>query len=359
MHRIFLVHLEPIETRYTAQWRKHIPKLIADNVACEIIDIDGPDNIPTATTPGAFLNFGGTNVWKSNQMEQLSRMFTEGDIRTGDHIVFTDAWNTGILQCRYMKELLNIDVKLHGMWHAGSYDPQDFLGRLIKNKAWSLSTEKAIFHALDFNHFATQFHIDMFFKNCLNVDPHYTPLLAEEIAECGGVVRTGWPMEYLEEELDPFYTPDKEDLILFPHRIAPEKQPELFRELASLLPEYKFVMCQSYNLSKEDYHRMLGKAKIVFSANLQETLGISCYEGLLVEALPLVPNRLSYVEMYTDPFKYAPELSEQGEWDLNGLADIIIDMMENYDDYVAQIPACKKKVQGFFHADNFLNTLRS
>ena len=49
---------------------------------------------------------------------------------------------------------------------------------------------------------------------------------------------------------------------------------------------------------------MLGEAKMVFSANLQETLGISWYEGLLVDTIPMVPDRLSYKEMATEDFKY-------------------------------------------------------
>jgi hypothetical protein len=51
-------------------------------------------------------------------------------------------------------------------------------------------------------------------------------------------------------------------------------------------------------LTKEEYHTLLGESKMVFSANLQETLGISCYEGAVVGAIPLVPDRLSYTEMY-------------------------------------------------------------
>jgi len=48
----------------------------------------------------------------------------------------------------------------------------------------------------------------------------------------------------------------------------------------------------------------------VFSANLQETLGISAYEGALVNAIPMVPDRLSYTEMYDDDFKYPSEWTE-------------------------------------------------
>ena len=52
---------------------------------------------------------------------------------------------------------------------------------------------------------------------------------------------------------------------------------------------------------------------MVFSANLQETLGISCYEGALAGAIPMVPDRLSYSEMYADGFKYPSEWTES--WD--------------------------------------------
>ena len=50
-----------------------------------------------------------------------------------------------------------------------------------------------------------------------------------------------------------------------------------------------------------------------FSANTQETLGISCYEGALVGASPMVPDRLSYSEMYGDSFLYPSEWTEDFE----------------------------------------------
>ena len=73
------------------------------------------------------------------------------------------------------------------------------------------------------------------------------------------------------------------------------------------MPEYEFVICQERQLTKNEYHNILGEAKIVFSANLQETLGISWYEGVIVGALPLVPDRLSYSEMAVPEFKYPSE----------------------------------------------------
>jgi hypothetical protein len=58
---------------------------------------------------------------------------------------------------------------------------------------------------------------------------------------------------------------------------------------------------------------LLERSKMVFSANVQETLGISCYEGALAGALPMVPDRLSYSEMYMDDFKYPSKWTESWE----------------------------------------------
>jgi predicted dienelactone hydrolase len=49
----------------------------------------------------------------------------------------------------------------------------------------------------------------------------------------------------------------KRDIILFPHRIAPEKQVDIFRDLAEQLPEYEFVVCQEQELTKNEYHNLV------------------------------------------------------------------------------------------------------
>lgn len=304
MATIFLIDLEAVETRYTGQWKTHVPELL-QKAGHNVTIISGPGDIPSATTPGAFLNFGGTNIYKANQVEQLGRLFCAGSVKAGDHFIFTDAWHPGIINLKYMSELLNIPVKIHALWHAGSYDPQDFLGRLIGDAPWVRHAEKSFFHAIDHNYFATDFHVEMFSNN----------LFHDETVEAADdkIIRTGWPMEYMEQTLAPFKNLNKRNLILFPHRIAPEKQVDIFRDLAKQLPQYEFIVCQDQQLTKKEYHILLGQAKMVFSANLQETLGISCYEGALVDAIPMVPDRLSYSEMYSNIFKYNSEWTESWE----------------------------------------------
>lgn len=353
---VYIVDLESVPTRYTVEWKESFPKLLSKH-GHNVVVIDGPNDIPECTTPGAFLNFGGTNIYKSVQVEKIARLFTEGKVKNGDNFIFTDSWHPGIINLKYMSELLGVYITIHGLWHAGSYDPQDFLGRLIGSAPWVRHTEKALYHAIDRNYFATDFHIQMFCKNLLGyMDDSVIQQFSKD-----KIVRTGWPMEYMDSLLTPYKNMEKRNLILFPHRIAPEKQVEIFRDLKYWLPQYEFVICQEQHLTKNEYHNLLGEAKLVFSANLQETLGISCYEGAVVDAIPMVPDRLSYSEMYLDTFKYP------SEWTINWgnynthrqeLCYKIIEYMENYKSFVPKVQQQAYNLkEHFFSSSSLLGKL--
>jgi len=366
MARIFLVDLEAVETRYTGEWKTHLPMLLKKH-GHDVQVISGPNDIPRATTPGAFLNFGGTNIYKSSQVEKIGRLFCEGKILAGDHFIFTDAWHPGIINLKYMSELLEIPVITHGLWHAGSYDDQDFLGRLIGPAQWVRHAEKSFYHCFDHNYFATEFHVKLFFDELLNDGVFDNPWYDEDWRDRytdnnQKIVRSGWPMEYMEDTLLMYKNMPKRDLILFPHRLAPEKQVEIFMDLKESLPQYEFVICQERQLTKNEYHNLLGESKLVFSANLQETLGISWYEGAIVGAIPMVPDRLSYSEMALDVFKYP------SEWTLDfnnyriyreKIIAQIIQYMENYEKYLprlnTQVDTLKKD---FFSCNRLLEMLK-
>jgi hypothetical protein len=256
-----------------------------------------------------------------------------------------------------MSELLEIPVVTHGLWHAGSYDPQDFLGRLVGDKPWVRHAEQSFYNAYDHNYFATQFHIDLFCENLLGRKSNITTYFAKN-----KIVRTGWPMEYMEDTLTMYKNMPKRNLILFPHRIAPEKQVEIFRDLKEHLPQYEFVVCQDQQLTKNEYHNLLGEAKLVFSANLQETLGISWYEGAVVDAIPMVPDRLSYSEMALDTFKYPSEWTESYEAYSVHRPNVVKTIIEHMENYQTRIPQLRKQTEflrdNFFSAAELLNNIK-
>ncbi len=358
---IWIFSLEPIESRYTYQWYNSVP-LLLDNELKEkynVVQINGIQN-STQVTPGAFLNFSDTNYWKSSQLCAFLDHYDTDQVSDNDHFLFTDAWNPIILQIKYMKDLLGTNWILHGLWHSGSYDPQDALGQLIKDKTWSKYTEQAIFYALDHNYFATRFHINMFCGRCLDVNFK----AVEELIKSRRIIRTGWPMEYLTTELAPYANIPKRDLILFPHRISSEKQVDIFRDLARHLPNYEFVVCQDQQLTKYEYHTLLGQAKIIFSASLQETLGIVCgIEGPMLNAIPVVPCRLSYSEMFNEHFKYPSEWTDSYSSYIDNREHIIkfiMYFMINYNEFLPELHDQFEKLRTeYFTATKLIETIKS
>jgi len=333
---IYIVDIEAVDTRYTKQWKEHLPKQMQRATNSNVVVISGGE-VPQATTPGAFLNFAGTNNYKSQQMLEISRLFANGEVKDGDYFLYTDAWNPTVIQIKYMAELLGVKIKVGGMWHAGSYDPQDFLGRLIGDADWCRSAERSMYECYDDNFFATEFHKKLFAESFPN-------LIAKTCI-------VGWPMEYLANSFAQYKGMPKKNLILFPHRIAPEKQPDIFYDLKDSMSQYEFVVCQDKQLTKNEYHNLLGEAKIVFSANLQETLGISWYEGALVGTLPLVPDRLSYSEMATPEVLYPSEWTSSWENYLEHKTELMehIDKMMTLNDYESVCNKLTDKVSSFFN----------
>ena len=89
-------------------------KLATIRTISELRVIEGADNIPEATTPGAFLNFGGTNIYKASQLIKIAEMFCNGKIKSGDKFLYTDAWNqpyTGTNNEGYWDSYANTQIK--------------------------------------------------------------------------------------------------------------------------------------------------------------------------------------------------------------------------------------------------------
>lgn len=337
---IWLIPLEYIETRYTAEWATKVPAMLyeyareelkldvmemsihnkytMDNYSdyldrtqsgvipmCEILTIPGdmPSQVASA---GAFINFASTNVWKSTQAARIAECFHRGLVKAGDVFYFTDAWNPVILQVRYMSDLLGIPVKIVGQWHAGWHDPNDFLGKKA-GELWCSTTEAALFHAIDANLFTTNFYRDMFFERLDHLIQFEKS--GYDVEKCPV---QGYPHRYLADKLSAYRFNKKERIVLFPHRIAEEKRPDLFRQLEAEVkarPGYEdvqFIIAQETPLTKAEYHELLGRSKVVFSCAEQETYGIAQTEAVFAGAYPLMPNKLSYAEMYNDEFLYEP-----------------------------------------------------
>jgi glycosyltransferase involved in cell wall biosynthesis len=341
---IYLVSLEPLETRYTAQWKKWIWDAF-EKEGFQVTDIEGP-TLDQYRTGASFLNFYATNIWKSHQIAEIARLFNNGTVKEGDIFFHYDAWHYGVIAIHYMSSLAGPKVKQCGIWHAGSYDPNDLLG-MAGLYDYYKGFELSLFNCLDKSFVATRYH-----RNLIASSFFLEPRINDDT-----IVVTGLPYDFSQLAYMPII--EKENIFIFPHRISPEKQPDIFLDLRHRFPEYEFIVCQDLNLSKDEYHSLLRRAKVMFSANLQETWGIGTFEALASGCLIIVPDRLSYQEMYDSTFKYPSDWTRSQDHYLRhreDLVDFIRRKLDNYHDgqYTILLKQNLAKVQRIYCDIHFI-----
>lgn len=331
MNTIYIVPIEPIDARYTKQWYDNIPVILKSAIAeqnldLEVITVDGTP-VAEGTTSGAFLDFAATNVYKSSQTEQISAWFSQGKIRAGDKFLVTDAWNFAITAIKYMSDLLNIPVEIHGIWHAGAYDPTDILGFKMQ-KPWPWHQETAWFHCCDYNYYATDFHKRMFLENLsIPAEFHHK------------AVRSGQPHTPIIEQCGTGWSVPKQEIMIWPHRYNSDKQPDIVEDLRHYVSADTMIT-QKMNLDKSQYYDLLSKCSVIFSCSLHENLGISIMEAVLSGVIPVLPNRCSYSEMYLPEFLYPAEWTEnQTSYRKNrdALVEFVNDRIQNRDKYLTAL----------------------
>jgi len=304
MTNIYIVPLERIDSRYTAQWYTSIPSDLRNTMQSrgisnvQVVNVDGVEPTVDATTSGAFLNFAHTNSFKATQVEAISHMFARGDVKAGDVFLFTDAWHFGITALRYMSELLDIPVGIMGIFHAGAYDPSDILGMKM-SKPWPWHQERAWYYACDYVFYATDFHRQMFLNN-LNI-----PLEDQYRA-----VVSGQPHSAIISHMEQVTSQaGVQSGVIWPHRYNADKQPMIAEDLSSSMSQ-PWCITQKMKLNKHEYYQTLADHRVMFSCSLHENLGISVMEGVLAGVIPVLPNRCSYQEMYLPEFLYPSEWTQ-------------------------------------------------
>lgn len=308
MSKIYLVDIEHIPTRYTSQWKTWIPEYIS-NAGLELEIISGTDNMEYTTTPGGFFNFFETNLYKMQQGQKLAKLFIKNKVSNGDIFLFTDGWHPAVFSLRQMINLSKIDAKIFGMFHAGSYDPADILGVTCRDAFKYMET--GLLDSLDKAFFATEFSRTLMIENI----PVSNEADRESIAKKMFVTGFPYKFDHLKQ------SENKKNYILFPHRISPEKHIELFDisngkagSLEFQLPDFEYIVTLNRCGDKDSFHELLAESKYTVSFADQETWGISVFESLVSGCIPIVPDKLSYSEMYSEELKYDP-------YDSNGSED--------------------------------------
>ena len=289
--KIYHLPIEPYETRYTADWiQQYENEFIKNNVDFETIL--GETNSSKVTT-GGVLDACGTHLFKFTQLCKIISKIQSGEVKDNDVIFFADLWFPGLESLFYIRNMLNIKFKIMGIFHAGTYDKADFTYR-NHMRNWGKYLEASWFNEIDKIFVATQFHKDLIIQNSIDTKPER-------------IIVTGLPF-YATDLRNKYLCTQKEDIIVFPHRIDPEKHPELFDELLVYLKNnninIKGIKTIVETKNRQEYFKLLAKSKLMISFADQETFGYSTLESMALNNIVIVPNKLSYVETVPDEYRY-------------------------------------------------------
>jgi glycosyltransferase involved in cell wall biosynthesis len=240
---------------------------------------------------GEFLDPCLTWIWKGSQVANLAKMFSTKIVRDGDVFLSLDGWGPSTEAIAYMRDALGLDVKLVIFLHAGSYDPWDFLARKNMNR-WARGLEESWVSAADLILVGSDFHRKL--------------LIEKRGAEDHKIFTCGCPI-HRSKLVEPIAWEEKENIVVFPHRLAPEKAPWEFDRIRELCkteamwiktrdPAWKGTNYDGFT-SKTHYYDLLRRAKVVVSTARQETFGIAMQEGIALGAWAVAPDRLSYPEL--------------------------------------------------------------
>lgn len=284
--KLINIPIEPIEERYSIQWDRWF-KVGFTEGEVPFETVYGEKTSGKINT-GSFLDVVETNLYKTSQLYKIINILKTVGRTEKIVLFFHDLWFPGLPTIAYIKAGLGLkNVKICGCLHAGSYDRFDFLSKMGMSR-WAEHSENSWFGGIvDEIFVATGFHKKLI--TSMRKVPFY------KIHVTGFPIYPSYNLPVME---------NKKDIIVFPHRLDSEKNPERFNHLITHFPSCEFIKTKEVCKSKKEYYNLLGAAKIAISTADQETWGIAMQEAVFQGCVPIVPNKLSYKEMYFSDFRY-------------------------------------------------------
>ena len=318
MRKIWILGLEPLETRYTGEWYPQFEKTLKDFHKSVDYEFIHGERIQMDLKSKFFLDPLGTNIWKCTQMAEILKRFDGVD--DGDVILTWDFWHPGLECLAYARSFLGKKFFIAGIAHAGTYDPWDLTYQIGMGQ-YGKFFEEGWFKILDAVFVATNFHKDLILKTRL-IEPEKIWI-------------TGLPVDLKNVGRFAKKWKDKKDQIVFTGRKSKEKGYEqvLYLKNTERLP---IVIALDLGLSKAEYHKLLGESKVVFAPSKQETFGYGIVEGIANGCIPVVPDALSFQDYVLSRYRY-PELTDIINWllmcleDLRGLDPKQVEAVKKYD----------------------------
>lgn len=291
------VPIESIPNRYSIQWNNWFPHYLNEMA---IPHLDTGYSRVGVVGAGNFLDPITTLETKSFQTSQLIGLAKDGKLGKDTVIFLHDGWHTCLPTLAYLRHMGGLQFKIAAMLHAGTYDPYDAISRANK-QGWASGFESAFFKQIDLLILATDFHVSLI---------HKARLLRAATTDH---VVCPFPVRQCSKMLLEI---PKKKLIVFPHRLALEKQSDtalqIIARVCSDHPDWSWIATKQHpNMTQDEYYATLEESMISVSMALQETYGIAMIESTLCGAIPLVPNRLAYKDIFPVTMRYSTNNEEQ------------------------------------------------
>jgi glycosyltransferase involved in cell wall biosynthesis len=336
---LWYLPLERLEERYTAQqyfWM--LNAIEAAGLRCAVL----PDRPLSRETEGhQFLPWASRCHVALEQSAHLVKAFHSGGVKDGDAILFADLWHPGLEAAAYLRDLLPRPVRLYAIHYAGPFDPHDQTASL---GYWGGYQEAAWLHALDGVFVGSQAHYTLIARGLAALAVRDRERLLTKVHITGlpfdsSDVRALAASETFAGGADRRTLAPPRLTVLWPHRLAPEKDPEAFytlaRRLAPEFPKVRWLVTSSRqgqrailpapvefeSVSKAAYYATLASAAVMVSTAYQETFGYTIHEAAALGTPVLCPRRACYPERLADPvhlYDTADELADKVRQALRG-----------------------------------------
>ncbi len=275
--------IEPIERRYSNEWNLWYQEAFRRNKMNALTIVGEYTGQPEKDK---FLDPHGTFIWKFAQLKKAVTWMQK--YPKEKYVVFLhDGWFPGIECFSYLRDMAGVDVKVVSWLHAGSYDPTDLLG-MNRCDAWASGSEESWFYIADAVVTGSNYHMQR--------------LSDTRKVAVDKIHVIGYPIDNFDKNLDV----EKDDLVIWPHRLSEDKRPGIFDRLSQdpRFKDVKFIKTLEHCETKAEYHSLLARAKVAVSTASHENFGISMVEAACSGAYPVVPNALAYKETIEPVWRY-------------------------------------------------------
>lgn len=316
---LWYLPLEGLETRYTQGLDRELRSAFRRR-RIPYFAIRPRDVAVAEPRRGHFLDPATSCEYKAAQLRELM----QADLKGGDVVFVSDLQFPGIELVKFLAAMRNIDVKIVGLMHAGSWTPSDtvasfgpWMGRA--EIAWVMACEE-VYVGSHFHREQMAWHFLNLGLDGLGARVHVTGLPFDMLEiQAVRAERKEWEGKRREKKVGPDEAVDVSGLyprVVHTGRLHPEKRHDIFNAVVACIvgtkrlnrPDIEFVNTHEIDpmLAKHDYLHLLASSAVWFSAAEQENYGYAALEAAAMGARCIVPDALAYRETFPRSWRYEP-----------------------------------------------------